>query len=115
MRKRIAPTSSDLAQSIDYSTYMGGKGAGGALRFLQFGRMIDMGVGRAHPLGGLRATTVALKSSNQTGAVLQKSKIRKPKKFYSKIAYGNLNFLINKISHGFTEDMIKSLKTLETK
>jgi hypothetical protein len=73
-------------------------------------RFVDMGVGRKHPLGGLKATRVALLASKRTGDVLVKDNVRRAKKVYSKTAYGNLNFLEGKILYGFTEETIAMLK-----
>lgn len=80
------------------------------LRFKEYLRMVDMGAGRAHPLGGLKATTVALQSQNKVGRVLVKDKVRKPKPVYSKTAYGKLTWLENKLMHGFTEETIAVIK-----
>src|SRR6478609_7533721 len=80
------------------------------LKFKEYLRMVDMGVGRGHPLGGLKAVSVALQASNKVGDVLVKDKTRKPKKLYSKTAYGKLTWLENKLLHGFTEETIAVLK-----
>ena len=36
--------------------------------------------------------------------------LRKPKKIYSKIAYGKLNFLQGQLLYGYTEETIATLK-----
>lgn len=69
-----------------------------------------MGVGRAHPLGGLAKTRVALISSKGGGEIFTKDRTRTPKKVYSKNAYGNLSWLQGKILYGFTEESIAALK-----
>jgi hypothetical protein len=80
------------------------------LRFKEYLRFVDMGVGRGHPLGGLKAVKVALQASNTVGDILIKDRVRKPKKVYSKTAYGKLTWLENKLLHGFTEEAIAVLK-----
>lgn len=101
-----------LSNSISSRSYISGKGAAGSLIFKDYGRFVDMGVGRAHPLGGLKATTLNLQSRSGGGAALVKDKTRRPKKFYSKVAYGNLNYLINKILYGFSEDAVRSFQQI---
>ena len=81
-----------------------------SLSFKEYLRMVDMGVGRAHPLGGLKAMTVALQAQNKVGKVLVKDKTRKRKPVYSKTAYGKLTWLENKLLHGYTEETIALLK-----
>lgn len=96
--------------SIAYQAAAQGNGAVSSLSFVEYLRMIDMGVGRGHPLGGLKTMTVTLKSRNQSGNTLVKDNTRKPKKAYSKVAYGNLGWLQNKLLYGFTEETIELLK-----
>lgn len=79
------------------------------LRFKEYIRFIDMGVGRGHPLGGLVEMKLAL-HAHKDGTALVKDKGRKPKKVYSKTAYGKLTWLENKLLHGFTEETIAMLK-----
>ncbi len=83
----------------------------GELSFLEYGRMLDMGVGRGHPLGGLKRTRVALQASRHTGDIQVKDKTRKRKNVYSRIAYGKLNYLANQLLYGFTQETIDQLKT----
>lgn len=83
----------------------------GELIFKEYGRMIDMGVGRGHPLGGVKATRIALQASNGGGTVLDgKKSTRKRKIIYSRIAYGKLNHLENQLLYGFTQETIELLK-----
>lgn len=96
--------------SISHKVLQAGGGALGELSFNEYLRFVDMGVGRAHPLGGLKATEVALQSSKKTGFALEKDKTRKPKKIYSKPAYGLLGSLYGKLSYGYTEEVIAALK-----
>lgn len=82
----------------------------GQLKFREYLRFVDMGVGKSAPLGGLKATKVALQSSNQTGYSQEANKSRKAKKIYSKVAYGNLSWLQGKILYGYTQETIAMLK-----
>lgn len=86
--------------------------AGGTLKlsFKEYLRMVDMGAGRAHPLGGLAAMTVSLAAQRKTGMAQVKDKVRRPKKFYSKVAYGKLGWLYGKLLYGYTEETIELLK-----
>jgi hypothetical protein len=83
------------------------------LSFNEYLRMVDMGAGRGHPIGGITATRAALKNNllKGTGVVQQKDTVRRPKKIYSKVAYGKLTWLQNKLLYGFTEETIEQLKT----
>lgn len=87
-----------------------GSGATGELIFKEYGRFVDMGVGRGQPLGALKATEVALLSRNLEGKALVKKRDRKPKKFYSPIIYGKLTYLQNRLLYGYTEETIAMLK-----
>lgn len=82
----------------------------GELTFRQYLRFVDMGVGRSHPLGGLAKTKVALLASRGGGEIFTKDKKIKPRKVYSKNAYGNLSWLQGKILYGYTEETIAMLK-----
>jgi hypothetical protein len=110
MRKMKVGVSEEGFNSIAYNVAQQGAGAASKLSFKEYLRMVDMGVGRSHPLGGLKAVTLALKSKNQVGKALVKDNTRKPKKVYSKTAYGNLTWLNNKLLYGFTEETIELLK-----
>lgn len=100
----------EAVQSLAYKTFQQGQGAYSNLSFLEYLRMVDMGAGRGHPLGGLKGVTVELQSRRQKGLALVKDNIRKPAKIYSKIAYGKLNHLYGKLMHGYTEETITMLK-----
>lgn len=102
--------SGDGFNSFSASTQMLGAGAMGGLSFNEYLRFIDMGVGRAHPLGGLTNTKVTLEFHGKTGFATEQNKTRKPKKFYSKTAYGKLNWLEGKLLYGYTEETIAMLK-----
>lgn len=102
--------SDELLKSFRHRAATSGKGAVGELIFREYGRFIDMGVGRGHPLGGLQATKVALQSKKMEGLALVKDKTRKPKKFYSPVIYGKLTYLQNRLLYGYTEQTIEMLK-----
>lgn len=108
-RKKIG-NSNDLISSIRGTARMSGNGATAELLFKEYGRYIDMGVGRSHPLGGLAQTKLALKSRQYEGNAFIKDKKRSPKKFYSPTVYGKLTYLENKLLHGYTEETIAMLK-----
>jgi len=96
--------------SISYKVLQNGGGALGQLSFNDYLRFVDMGVGRGHPLGGLKATTAALQASKKVGLIQVKDNVRKSKKIYSKPVYGELGFLYGKLLYGFTEETIAVLK-----
>ncbi len=100
----------EAERSLAYQVYEKTAGAEGKLSFAEYLRMVDMGAGRGHPLGGLKAVRIALKASNRTGMAFRKDNTRKPKKVYSKIAYGELSFLQNQLLYGYTEEVIAELK-----
>ena len=96
--------------SLAYKSFQSGGGAYSNLTFNEYLRFVDMGVGRGHPLGGLRAVTVELQASRTRGLAHVKDKIRRPKKIYAKVAYGKIGYLQNKLLHGYTEETIAALK-----
>ena len=108
-RQRIG-VSDELLGSIRGTARLNGAGATGELLFKEYGRMVDMGAGRSHPLGGLAQTKVSLKSRQYEGTAFIKDKVRRPKKFYSPIVYGKLNYLQNRLLYGYTEEAIAALK-----
>jgi len=97
-------------KSISYNALQSGGGAVGQLKFREYLRFVDMGVGRGHPLGGLSSMKVTLQAQNKEGYAQVKSKIRKPKKVYSKPVYGNIVYLQNQLLYGYTETTIQMLK-----
>lgn len=102
--------------SIAYTVAKSGGGAVSKLSFKEYLRMVDMGAGRGHPIGGLVSTLVELQSRNKIGLKQVKDNTRKRKTFlYSKTAYGKLNFLTNKLLYGYTEEAIDALKNELTK
>ncbi len=71
------------------------------LKFADYGRFLDMGVSKGHPLGGQKTLANNLKS---------KSKNIRRRKIYSTIAYGNLNGLIGDLAYGFTDEAVELIK-----
>jgi hypothetical protein len=71
------------------------------LSFLEYGRMVDIGTGR----GGRGKAVENRKKNRQAWAG------RKPKKFYSKTAYGMLNRLIENIMYGYQEASAETVKS----
>ena len=100
----------DGIESLAYQAAKRGEGAYSNLSFKEYLRMVDMGVGRGHPLGGLTTMKVTLQASHTSGLAQVKDKVRKAKKIYSKVAYGKLTYLQNKLLHGYTEETIAMLK-----
>lgn len=96
--------------SLAYQVIAQNAGSKADLMFKEYLRMVDMGVGKSHPLGGLTVNKAVLQLSKNSGANIVKDNVRKPKKIYSKTAYGKLNYLIGKLSYGFTEETIALLK-----
>lgn len=108
-RQKVGVTGEGIL-SLAYTAVQQGGGAASSLNFNEYLRMVDMGAGRGHPLGGLRSMKKTLQSKNKTGKVLVKDRMRPPKKIYSKTAYGKLNWLINELLYGYTETTIAVLK-----
>lgn len=77
----------------------GSMGAEGKLMFSEHGRFVDMGVNRYYPIGRMKSQ------------LKDKATKLKPRKFYSKVAYGKLNGLMGDLSYGFTEEAISLLKS----
>lgn len=90
----------ELLKSFHFNVFQSNADGNANLNFAEWGRMIDMGVGRGHPLGGIKATS----------ELIDKAKQRKPVKIYSPIAYGQLNGLIGDLMYGFTEETKSILK-----
>lgn len=109
-RLNIGVTNEAINSLAYTAVQQGAEGGIAKLSFEDVLRFVDMGVGRGHPLGGLKAVRVALQSSKQKGIAQIRDKGRKPKKVYSKIAYGKLTWLENTLLHGYTEETIAMLK-----
>ena len=99
----------DAVNSLAYQTMVLCGGAKSTLSFKEYLRFVDMGVSRKHPLGGMEAMRVTL-SDKSSHYAQGKDKGRKAKKVYSKVAYGNLTWLENKLLFGYTESTIQGIK-----
>lgn len=110
MKRMKIGVTSEAYNSFSYNVLMQGASATSNLSFREYLRMVDMGVGRAHPLGGLTTMRVTLQAQQKAGDVIVKNKVRKPKKVYSRIMYGKLTWLNNKLLYGYTEETVAMLK-----
>lgn len=97
-------------KSIAYTAMQLQAGGTASLTFKEYLRMVDMGAGRGHPLGGLTTVRKTLQASRRQGLAQVKDKVRKPKKMYSKIVYSNLSHLQGRLLYGYTEETIAMLK-----
>lgn len=110
-RKGIGVTDEGI-NSIAYQVAQSGEGAVSQMSFKEYLRMVDMGAGRAHPVGGLSTSRTILQASRKKGYSTVKDKVRRPKTFlYSKNAYGLLTGLENDLLYGYTEEAIEEIKT----
>lgn len=103
-QKKIIETGK-LLKSLGYKVYQQAAEGNTNIDFAEWGRFLDMGVGKGQPLSGLKATKAELKAKAGKGG-----KIRRPRKFYSPTVYGKLNGLIGDLAYGFTEETIARLK-----
>lgn len=108
--RRQATDTGALLQSLHSRMQGSAESPTGELLFHEYGRMLDMGVGRGHPLGGIKKVRVALQASRHVGTAQVKDKTIRRKNIYSRIAYGKLNYLENQLLYGYTEETIKNLK-----
>lgn len=99
-----------LKNSLSYFAAKRKEGTVASLIFAEYGRFVDMGVGRAHPLGGLANMKIALFAKSKQGFVHGSRRKREPVKWYSRIAYGNLSYLQGKILFGYSQETIAMLK-----
>lgn len=83
-----------------------GQGAVGII-FQEVGRMRDMGAGRGSRQD-LSSNSIFTESNDDRR---RRFTGRKPAKFYSKVAYGNLDRLIYQLSNYLTDDVVATLKT----
>lgn len=99
---KIGVTNAGL-RSIAYQVFRSTTGNDGKyqLSFNEYLRMVDMGTGR----GGRGKRTETLEGNRK------KWEGRKPKKFYSKTAYGSLNNLILNLLNNYQESTAETIKT----
>lgn len=109
IQKRKIVDTNALRASLKNTAESTPNGAIGKLIFNEYGRYVDMGVGRGRRLGGgIDALQEAILSTS--GANRKKRGVT-PRKFYSPIAYGKLNGLIEDIAYGLTDETIAIIKT----
>lgn len=91
----------ELLHSLSYKVIAATAAHNGifSLTFKEYGRMVDMGVGRGRKIE-------SIKSNGQ----LLKNKGRKAKKWYSKTTYGMINGLIDRITWNYQEQVAYSTK-----
>ena len=102
LKLKVEDTQS-LFKSVAYRSQAGNDSHQGKLEliFNEYGRMVDMGVGKGNALGDNRLKRIE--------KLTVKGK-RKPRKFYSPTVYGLLNPLINELQYGYTESIKQQLK-----
>lgn len=106
-----ANTTGELKNSIASQVQkINSAGGTSELKFKEYGRFIDMGVGRGHKMGANAAhrDTITLATNGQKR---NNKGIRPPVKIYSKIAYGKLNGLMQDLLYGLTDETIEKIKT----
>lgn len=99
----------ELLASVRYRVFQEAAGAGYDLSFLDYGRFVDMGVGRGH---GMDAK-IERQKTNAALIRSQRKKERKPKKWYSRAFYGRLNTLNGVVSGAMVERAVKAVQQLE--
>lgn len=97
---RVPKDHLELFQSIAWIVTRGGNADDGiySLYFHEYGRMVDMGAGRA-PAG--------VESIDDNG---RKIGGRKPQKWYSKTTYGMIDNLIYRLSRGYLKETTEVIK-----
>lgn len=121
MQQSITKTKSvdtkTLLNNLRYKTYNQYAAGNANLSFAEWGRFLDMGVSKGHPLGGAKETIKQLSTTSKKRKYKQRNKKQKekpkkrnPRKLYSPIVYGHLNRLISTIAYGFTEETITRIK-----
>jgi len=90
-----------LLKSITYKVVPANQFAQGEVKiiFKEYGRMVDMGVGRGRSL-----------KNTQTNR-RNKYVTRKAKKIYAPVAFGLINKLIGSLQYGLTNDIINNIKS----
>ena len=101
-RMKIMDTDS-LHKSVSYKSSRAGSGHQGSVEiiFKEYGRRVDMGAGKGRSLQTNRDRRIE--------KMTVKGK-RKPRKFYSKTAYGLITPLINDLQYGYTEEVKQKIK-----
>lgn len=108
--QRKAKKTGDLKNSITGSASATGNSGTASIKFKEYGRFVDMGVGRGHPLGGMAALQQNLILASG-GEKRNAKSPRKAKKIYSKVAYGQLGTLMSDLAYGYTQETINQIKS----
>lgn len=89
----------DLLRSLSYQVFnASGKNQGQyKLSFLEYGRMVDMNVGKGRKIETIKSNRRIIKGSRD-------------KKFYSKTTYGKLGRLIGNLVNNYQEQAIQTIK-----
>lgn len=97
--KKIGITD-DLLRSLSYQVFTASGNNQGEYRlsFLEYGRMVDMNVGRGRKIESIRGNRRIIKGVRD-------------KKFYSKTSYGMLNRLIANLVSNYQEQTIETIKS----
>jgi len=98
LEKKIGITE-ELLKSLSYQVFKASGSSDGRyeLSFLEYGRMLDMNVGRARKIESIKTNRRII-----VGA--------RDKKFYSKPAYGKISRLISNLVNGYQEQSIATIK-----
>ncbi len=92
-----------LRKSLSYQLFQSSEFSGVfSLSFAEWGRFVDMGAGKGY-LENKELSVAMLKELGR--------KKRRPKKWYSKTAYGQIDNLISRLSLGLSETAIHQIKT----
>lgn len=85
--------------------------------FLGYGRLVDMGAGPGSPTSQATLQSIIQRVENpETNRLLimagkrRKRKVRRPKKFYSRIVYGRFNALLGIVSGAMVEEAVRIVR-----
>lgn len=105
LQRRNMKVSDDLLNSLKAAVESANANHEGAaaLSFKTYGRFVDMGAGRGYNKG--------VPSSEAVRERLQDRRGRRPKKWYSRVAYGTLDRLIMNLVSKYQDGTLNMLKT----
>jgi hypothetical protein len=91
------------------------------MRFLDYGRLVDMGAGPGSVSAGSTPTVASIvtkvENANTNRQLLtgkkKKKKVRRPKKFYSRTVYARFNALLGIIDGALVEQAVSLVKSKE--
>ncbi len=91
----------ELSKSLDENLIaLGGGYLRGEISFLTRGRFVDMGSGKGYKAGGVRVG----------GDLSRGKKLRRPKKWFSRVMYGRLNDLQGAVGFKIMEQAVEAIK-----